>query len=63
MWNLGSVHLETLLVSVQDRCMVYAKRNIGSEIVLDALMEILGDVDHVESCFCPFGDLVSVCAS
>jgi hypothetical protein len=52
-----------LLVSVQDRCMVYAKRTIGSEIVLDAPMEILGDVDHVESRFCPFGDLVSVCAS
>jgi hypothetical protein len=63
MWNLGSVHLETLLVSLQDRCMVYAKRTIGSEIVLDAPMQILGDVDHVESHFCPFGDLVSVYAS
>jgi hypothetical protein len=28
--------LETVFVSVQDRCMVCAKRNIGSEIVLDA---------------------------
>jgi hypothetical protein len=28
--------LETLLVLVQDRCMVCAKRTIGSEIVLDA---------------------------
>ena len=27
---------ETLLVFVQDRCMVCARRNIGSEIVLDA---------------------------
>ena len=26
-----------VLVSVQDRCMVYARRTIGSEIVLDAL--------------------------
>jgi hypothetical protein len=36
MWNLIPVHLETLLVSVQDRCMVCAKRTIGSEIILDA---------------------------
>jgi hypothetical protein len=35
-WNLVSVHLETILVLVQDRCMVYAKRTIGSEIILDA---------------------------
>jgi hypothetical protein len=36
MWNLISVRLEAVLVSVQDRCMVCAKRTIGSEIVLDA---------------------------
>ena len=35
MWNLVSVHLETVLVLVQDRCMVCAKRTIGPEIVLD----------------------------
>ena len=35
-WNLISVRLETMLVSVQDSCMVCAKRTIGSEIVLDA---------------------------
>ena len=35
MWNLVSERLETMLVSVQDRFMVYAKRTIGSEIVLD----------------------------
>ena len=35
MWNLVSVHLEMVLVSVQDRCMVCAKHTIGSEIVLD----------------------------
>jgi hypothetical protein len=32
MWNLVSIHLETVLV--QDRCMVCAKRS--SEIILDA---------------------------
>ena len=35
-WNLVSVHLEKVLVSVQDRCTVYAEHTIGSEIVLDA---------------------------
>ena len=34
-WNLVSVHLETVLVSVQHKCMVCAKCIIGSEIVLD----------------------------
>jgi hypothetical protein len=35
MWNLISIRLAILLVSVQYRCMVYAERTIGSEIVLD----------------------------
>jgi hypothetical protein len=38
MWvmvNLVSVCLETVLVSVQDRCMVCTKRTIGSVIILD----------------------------
>jgi hypothetical protein len=36
MWNITSFSLEIVLVSVQDRCTVHAKRTIGSEIVLDA---------------------------
>jgi hypothetical protein len=36
MLNLGSIRLETVLVLVQDRCMVSAKSTIGLEIVLDA---------------------------
>jgi hypothetical protein len=36
-WNLILVHLETVLVSVQDRSMVCTKHTIGIEIVLDAL--------------------------
>jgi hypothetical protein len=36
MSNLVSIHLETFLVLVQDRCTVYAKRTIGYEIILDA---------------------------
>jgi hypothetical protein len=52
MWNLVLVRLETLLVSVQDRCMVCAKRTIGSKIIfLIHRVELLGDVGHLESCF------------
>jgi hypothetical protein len=36
MWNLVSVQLETVLVSLQDTSMVCAKRTIGLEIILDA---------------------------
>jgi hypothetical protein len=36
MWNLILVHLDIELVSVEDRSMVYAKRTIGSEFILDA---------------------------
>ena len=34
--KLTSLHLETMLASVQDRFMVCARRTIGSEIILDA---------------------------
>jgi hypothetical protein len=36
MWNLVSVRLEIVLVSVQYRCMVCAEFTIGSKIILDA---------------------------
>ena len=35
-WKLVSVHLEIVLILMQDRCMVCAKCTIGKEIVLDA---------------------------
>ena len=44
----------------QDRCTVCIERTIGSEIILDAPDELLGDVGHVESRFFPFGDSVSI---
>ena len=56
MSNHVSVRLEMALVSVQDRCMVCAKRTLGLETVLD------GDTGHVKSRFDPFGDGVSVAA-
>jgi hypothetical protein len=31
-----SVHLELVVILMQDRCTVFAKRTIGSEIGLDA---------------------------
>ena len=34
-WKLVSVRLEIVLVLVQDRCTVCAKRTIGSDIVKD----------------------------
>jgi hypothetical protein len=40
---------------MQDRCMVCVKRTIGSEIVLEHQMELLGDLGHVESLFFSFG--------
>ena len=36
MWNLTSFCLETVLVSVRDRCKVCARHTVGSEIILDA---------------------------
>jgi hypothetical protein len=56
MWNLISIHLETMLVLVQYRCMVYTECTIGSEIVLDAPSSTLGDKDQIEARFSPFAD-------
>jgi NADH:ubiquinone oxidoreductase subunit F (NADH-binding) len=58
--KLISVHLEIVLFLTQDRCTACAECNIGLEIILEHLMELLGDVDHMESHFSPFGDSVSV---
>ena len=43
--------VETVLVSMQDRCMVCAKRTIGSKIVWTHLMVPLGDEAQVEARF------------
>jgi hypothetical protein len=37
MWNLVLVPSETVLVSVQERCMACAKRTVGSGIIFEAL--------------------------
>ena len=56
LWKLVSVRLEIVLVSVQDRCTVCAKRTIGSDIDFNAPMVLLGDEAQVEARFSPFGD-------
>ena len=58
--NLISVCLEIVLVSVQDRCTVCAKRTIGSEIILGAPDHTHRCVSHVEARFGAFVDSVNL---
>ena len=44
------------LVSVEDRCTVCAKRTIGSDIVFNVPMVLLGEEAQLEAPFSPFGD-------
>ena len=60
MWNLISFSLETVLVSMQDSCMVCAKRTIGPETILDAPMVLLGDDAQVQARFGLFRDSTSL---
>ena len=57
---LVSACLEIMLILTQDRCMVSVECTIGSDIVLDAPMQLQGDVGRVEYHFFLFGDSVSV---
>ena len=52
--------LEIVVILTQDGCTVCAERTIGSEIVLDAPDGTPWRRGHVEYCFGPFGDGVSV---
>ena len=56
LWNPVSNRLEIVLVSVEDRCTVGAKRCIGLDIVFNATMVQLGDEAQVEAPFSPFRD-------
>jgi hypothetical protein len=51
-----SIHLETVLVLEQYRCMVCAKHTIGLEIVLDAPDGTLCYEAQVKAHFLRFGD-------
>jgi hypothetical protein len=69
-WKLVLVHLETVLVSAQDRCTVCSECTIGLEIIFFLntawksfwmhLMELLGDVGQVDAHFGLFGDSVNL---
>ena len=54
--NLVLDRLEIVLVSVEDRCTVGAKRCIGLNIIFNATMVQLGDEAQVEAPFSPFRD-------
>ena len=56
MSNFVLVYFEIVLVSVQDRCTVYANRTIVSGIVLDAPDGTAGDEAQLKDHFGPFGD-------
>ena len=60
LWNLVLVHLEIVLVSVQDRCTVCAKHTIGLDIVSNAPMVLLGDEAQLEARFSPCGDIANL---
>ena len=61
MWNLISIHLEIVLVLVQDSRTDCPERTVGSEIILDKPDGTpRGDEGQVEARFGPFGDSVSV---
>ena len=47
-WKLGSVCLEIVLILMQDWCTVSMEHTICLEINLDAPMELLDDVCHME---------------
>jgi hypothetical protein len=60
MWNVVLVRLETELASVQERCTVCTERSKAQKSFWTHPMELIGYVGHVESCFGPFEDGVSV---
>ena len=56
LWNPCSVCLEMVLVLVQNRSMVCAKRTIGLDIIFNAPTVLLGDEAQVEAHFSLCGD-------
>jgi hypothetical protein len=55
-WNLVLVRLETVLVSVQDRCTVAPSIPFAQTSFWMYPMALLGDEAQVEAGFGPFGD-------
>jgi len=59
-WKLDSICLEIVLIFVQDGCTVWSNVPQAQKSFWTHLMELLGDVGHVESHFSLFGDSASV---
>jgi hypothetical protein len=57
-WKLVSERLDVVVILTQYRCMVCAEPD--QKTFWRHLMELQGDVGHVESRFGPFGHCVSV---
>jgi hypothetical protein len=58
---LVSVLLEIVLIQTQDRCTYLCLTyRMLEKSFLPHPIELLGDVDHVESHFGPFGDIVTI---
>ena len=60
MWNLVSIHLETVLVSLQDRSKVCAKHTMAQKSFWTHQMVLLGDKAQVEARFGPFREIVLI---
>jgi hypothetical protein len=56
MWNLVLVHFKTVLMSVQDRCVVCAKSTIGKKSFWMHPTVLLANKAQAEPHFDPFGD-------
>ena len=56
MSNVVSIHLETVLVPLQDRCVVCAKHTMAQKSFWTHEMVLLGDETQVEARFGRFGD-------
>ena len=56
MWNLVSICLETVLVSLQDRCKVCTKHTMAQKSFWTHQMVLLIDEAQVEARFGPLGD-------
>ena len=56
MWNIVSIYLETLLVSLQDRCTICAKHTMAQKMFWTHQMVLQGDEAQMEARFGPFAD-------
>jgi hypothetical protein len=56
LWNFVFIRLETVLVSVENMCMVCAKYTIGSKIIWTHPMALLRFKAQLEAHLGPFGD-------